>query len=805
MRTSQAPAPTSVRPDTVRPDTVRPETGVVCVRPGPQVSYRVGSRSGFLILTIGLALTLAAAIQPTALWSQVDSGPRENVLPLEKEAAQGEKTPPQADSNGEVADAPVANAPVANSGVAGGPVRRAFVVPVSLPIVGEEDSRVKRVVDKLVSKLPEQGPRPILVLEFRPKTGQAGEASQFERSLSLARFLAGPRLSRVKTVAYLPTTVRGHAVLAAMACENLVIASDAEFGAAGIAEEFIDATLRRGYTEIAGRRHTIPKAVALGMLDKQLAVYRVNTLEGIRYVLAEELAELQGQAAVGEAETISPAGDFVQFSGERLRKLGFASHLAADRRELAAALELPPRALEENPAFADDWRAVRVDLRGRITAKSVNLILRSIEEARRRRQINFICLWIDSPGGSPPDSMRLASRLAELDPSEVRTVALVSGQARADAALPALACDDLVMFENAILGGPGDVNLGPEELDDLAQPLKQLARDKGRDWSPILGLLDDRLDVYRYEREGTGAARYFCGEELGDRVGWRRREKLELRRGVLARESERLGLARGVVRNYDELLQMYNLDEPPRMLKPPWAEASLERLASQPWFARTLLFIAFFALMSEFSSPGLGAAGFISLLCFLLFFWSQFLSGSAGWLEVLLFTGGALCVAIEIFVVPGLGIFGIGGGLMIVTSIVLASQTFVIPQNAYQMRQLPSSLFLVVFAGAGALTALFVMRRVLPDAPVFNRIMLRPPAAEERDEREQRESIVSWSHLQGKRGVVVTQLTPSGKARFGDDVVDVISEGELIERGASVYVGEVHGNRIVVFPVPGGR
>ena len=48
----------------------------------------------------------------------------------------------------------------------------------------------------------------------------------------------------------------------------------------------------------------------------------------------------------------------------------------------------------------------------------------------------------------------------------------------------------------------------------------------------------------------------------------------------------------------------------------------------------TLLFVAFFALITEASAPGIGIAGFISGLCFLLFFWSQFLSGTAGWLAV---------------------------------------------------------------------------------------------------------------------------------------------------------------------------
>lgn len=677
-------------------------------------------------------------------------------------------------------------------------LRRGYLVPVLLPITGDEDTRLKRTIDKLLSELPVEGARPVLVLEFRTRVGQAGEASQFERSLSLARYLAGPRLSRVKTVAYMPADVRGHAVLVAMACENLMLSPDARFGEAGVGEEFIDPTMRRGYAEIASRRRTLPEAVALGMLDKQLGVYRARTLDGTRYVLDEELRQLQEQAAVSEVQTVSPAGDFLSLTGDQLREMGFASHLVADRQQLAAAVDVPIGSLEEDPSLLAGWRAARIELRGRITASLVNQTLRSIEEARRRQEFNFLCVWIDSPGGSPADSIRLAQALAELDASEVRTVAFVSDQARSDAALPALACDHLVLVESGLLGGPGDHQPGTEELENLRQPVQQLAAAKGRDWSLMLGLVDRRVDVYRFRQEGTGQVRYLSEEEADGLAGWQRGEPLDLRRGLLAREAESLGLARAVVRDFGEFVPMYNLEQEPQTIEAPWAEAAVERLAAQPWFARTLLFVAFFALMTEASKPGLGAAGFVSGLCFLLFFWSQFLNGNAGWLEVLLFLGGVACIAIELFAIPGFGIFGIGGGLMIIVSIVLASQTFVLPQNSYQFQQLPASLSMVVIGGAGAVASLVFVRRVMPYVPVLNRVMLPPPEPEELDRRE---ALVSWSHLQGKRGTTTTRLNPAGKARFGDEIVDVLSDGELLPAGTAVYVAEVRGNRVLVVPI----
>jgi membrane-bound ClpP family serine protease len=211
------------------------------------------------------------------------------------------------------------------------------------------------------------------------------------------------------------------------------------------------------------------------------------------------------------------------------------------------------------------------------------------------------------------------------------------------------------------------------------------------------------------------------------------------------------------------------------------------------------LFVASFALFFEFSSPGLGIGGFVSLLCFLLFFWSQFLQGTAGWLEVLLFAGGISCVILEIFVIPGFGIFGLGGGAMIITSLVLASQTVLqIPQNEYQITELRNSLLTISAAGAGLAVSVFLARKYAHQMPLLKNVLLIPPAGDDLDELVYRESLVDFSYLLGQDGTTTTKLTPAGKARFAEELIDVVSQGELLPANTTVQVVEVHGNRVVV-------
>jgi membrane-bound serine protease (ClpP class) len=715
----------------------------------------------------------------------------------EEQLVQEEQPAKKADQAQPAAVAEPAAARPRNGGAESPPAYR-FDVP--LPLRASTEALVKQRVEQVIRSLPNGGPRPVFIFEFRPMQGTAGEGTEFGQAINLARYIAGERLGGVRTVAWVPSSVKGHAVLPVLACEQIVMHKDAELGAAGINERSIDRTLRTSYNEIAERRRTVPPAVALGMLDKDLAVFKVTTTEGIRYETQEGLAELREQGAVSKEETVFQPGDHHVLSGQDMRFAhGFASHLAEDRRSLAAALTLPLRSLQQNLAPEEGWRPIRVDLNGPVHQKGVNWIVRTLEDHESQTDFNLLVFYIRSAGGNLEESRRLAEHLANLS-ARMHTVAYVDRQARGDAALIAMACDELVMHPDAVLGGPGETVHREGELDALRRAVPVIYRPSGRDWSLPLALVDSRIQVYRYTHALGSDVRYLSAEEaetLPDADRWQRDERpLDASRGLTGLAAEELGVAR-TVHNLEELKSAYQLEGDLRQVRANWALAFVGWLAD-PRLAFVLVFVGVFALLLETSSPGVGLPGFISALCFMLYFWSQFLHGTAGWLEILLFVGGVLFLGIEIFALPGFGVFGIGGALMVIASIVLASQTFVIPANAYQLRQFPLSLLMVAAGMAGGIASIFVIRRFLPDTPYFNRMLLAPPRADEREELSRREALVAWDHLQGKRGITTTPLVPGGKAQFGEDLIDVISNGELIAKGTPVVVEEVAGNHVVV-------
>ena len=166
-----------------------------------------------------------------------------------------------------------------------------------------------------------------------------------------------------------------------------------------------------------------------------------------------------------------------------------------------------------------------------------------------------------------------------------------------------------------------------------------------------------------------------------------------------------LRLANHTADNFAQFKQLYDLEDDPTLVEPGWADALIDFLRA-PGMSALLLVIGGVALYLELHIPGIGLGGFVSAVCFMLFFWSHYLPGTAFWLEITLFLAGVGCLLTEVFVVPGTGIFGLGGGAMVLVSLVLASQTFVIPHNRYEFELLERSLLTVAGAAGGAIVAI---------------------------------------------------------------------------------------------------
>ncbi|MEO1496615.1 MAG: NfeD family protein [Planctomycetota bacterium] len=746
----------------------------------------------------------------------------------------------------------------------------AATVLVDLPLKGGDDDRLRGRIERAAKRLQDAATadrRPVLVLEFRRVDEDAAD-TPFERALAVARFLVDDDLAGVRTIAFLPDSLSGHATLLALACEELALAPDAEFGAATAGDDpsrGVEPGVLALYQQIAASRRAAPPAVVTAMVDRSVALLRVETDEGVRLITETELEGLDNAVAIGDREVLTPAGTLATFTGREARAEGIAQYQTATRAALARALGLPSGTLMEDRSLAEDWRPVMIDIAGPVSSRSVRRFQTLLADEIAPGGANWVGLRIDSDGGDVGAGVRLARTLAELEESEVRTVAYVPRRAAGVAALVALACDQLVMQSGAELVGEDSAQppaaqpaaappVADQPMDDLpeaeeddadaaeapnqpvrdpdARPLgaaapeaaasderaridanvaairASLADAVGRPWSVLASTIDPSIELRRYTQRESGERRLMSKTEvdqLADRDQWQTGEVVSAAGEPLSlttTDAVRLGTAWREVEQFDELSTLYGFAASPRTAKPNWALELVEALAS-PGLAALLLVIGVVGLYIELSTPGLGLGGFIASVAFLLFFWSKFLDGTADWLEVLLFVAGVVFLLLEVVVLPGFGVFGLGGGLMVIAALVLAGQTFLVPKTPAQLDELRDSLGSVAGAAVACLVGGMVLRQYLPHSPFFRRAMLMPPEKADRIEQDRRESLADYAHLVGQQGVATVDLLPGGRAEIAGELVDVIAQGDLIERGDPIEVVSARGARVVVRRVSG--
>jgi membrane-bound serine protease (ClpP class) len=728
----------------------------------------------------------------------------------------------------------------------------AALVRVNLPLTAGADGSLKQSItrarDRLVQAAREAGDsrRPTLVLEIAPTAASdnGGAGSDFEPAFSLARVITED-LADVKTVAWLPRSIRGHGVLVAIACEEIVMPSDAEVGEAGADEPAEQGgpsdTVIEAYRETArmSRSRRMPEAIAESMINPAAELVQIESDEGTRFLLRDEVDDFRRDHEVINERVLVDAGQLGHFTGREGRQMGFVAYQAADNAALARALAIPVESLNEEQALLADWQAIAIDVRGEITPRTASQF-KTLLTNNITGGANWVAVRIDSVGGDLAACLDMASTLAALDPNDVRTVAYVPVEARGGAAIIALACDQLVMHADAKLGlGPQASNAGepqladpreaqdnrelppqqqpglrrpappeapPREAVDVANAVTTirdwLAPRTERSWSLLAAMVDPAVEVASYRNKASGEERIMSAEEaaaLPDAANWNRGAAVAANNQPLEISGEqavRLDVAWRTVASFDELQRQFGIADL-RTVEPNWALTLVQALAS-PGLGMFLVFLGFVGIYIELKTPGVGVGGVVAAVAFLLFFWAQYLGGTAGSLEILMFVSGIVLMLLEVFVVPGVGIFGLAGGLLVLFSLVLATQTFVLPHSKAELEQLTTSIAMIVTAGLGMVVLAIATRRYLPRAPVFNRLVLEPPPPEERVTLSHREALADYSHLVGKTGEAVTDLLPAGKALVEDELVDVIAQGEPVDRGQPVVVVSAHANRVVV-------
>ena len=247
-------------------------------------------------------------------------------------------------------------------------------------------------------------------------------------------------------------------------------------------------------------------------------------------------------------------------------------------------------------------------------------------------------------------------------------------------------------------------------------------------------------------------------------------------------------LSSGTVKDLDTLMQTLGYGGAFRHdIKP----TGMEQIGS--WLNRIsplLLIIGVIGIYIEFKTPGFGLPGIVGIAAFALYFLGGYAAGLSGLEWVVVFVLGLALVAIELFVYPGTVAIGMAGAVLMLAAVIMA-MVDVYPKPGPGLLpalpgldkfELPLRHLLVATIGGGL--GIWIASRILPKTPLYRAVISQSASGVKTEAaiEELRKS------RKGQTGVTVSALRPGGKAQFGDDILDVISQGEMVPKGTPVRI-----------------
>lgn len=703
--------------------------------------------------------------------------------------------------------------------------KNGLFVAVPSPLTSNAFTTIKNRIDAARNR---GDARPaVVVFDFNPNDKDAA-TPDWGVCYTLGKYIAG--LADVTTVGYVHAKVSGHTVLPLMACKELAVGPQAVVGdVLGGDGPKLTGTEANGYAEVLGDARPAHLALVRKMFDPDVRL-RKGRKGGAEWFVDERKKAEEEKAGVVISDTNplkdAPDGQVGLFKADALRAFGLTTSVAENRQDVADTYSLPPSAVRDDPLNGRPPVAFRYVIRGGIDGGVREGVRRVVEKVIREKG-NVLFLQLECAGGDLQAARDLANDLREFEAAPgddaILIVGVIPDKAPDTAAVIALGCSEIVMSKRKDAppsGGdtPNEAELGDfegflsrkgeaEKVDFWVNSLRQLASDQG--YPPILveGMLRRDMEIVRVKsRTDRTKKRLMTAEEFAaEKANWETDGAVVKAKGQLlklsATRAEELGVARHTTDSRDpaEVYARYGID--PSKVKdatPAW----LDRFATFlkiPGVTVLLVVIGFTGLILELKVPGTIVPGIIAALCFILVFWAhtQF-SGQMAALAGLLFVLGLVLLLMEVFVLPGFGAAGIFGIMLILSSLALVTLDK-IPQTGADWGEFGGKMATFLFAIIGATFGAFYLSRFLPQIPGANRLLLAPPSDKPTDAADSDlPGVAAAASLLGAVGTSVTVLRPAGSVQFGDQFVDVVSDGGYIPAGARVQVIEVEGTRIVV-------
>lgn len=394
-------------------------------------------------------------------------------------------------------------------------------------------------------------------------------------------------------------------------------------------------------------------------------------------------------------------------------------------------------------------------------------------EESREMKADLILIHLNTYGGmvDMADSIRTI-----ILNSQIPVWVFIDNNAASAGALISIACDSIYMRKGASIGAATVVTQDAQALPDKYQSymrsmMRATAEAKGRDPEIAQAMVDP--DMYIPEISDSGKVLTFTTSE-----------------------AIRYGFCEGEAENIEEVLQKGNIQEYEIVKQELTAVDKIRGFLVSPIISGLLIMIIIGGLYFELQTPGVGFPLGAAIVAALLYFAPLYIEGLASHWEILVFIIGVILLAIEIFALPGFGVAGIIGIILIVSSLAFSmveSDGFRVPEG--NIGQLGKAFAIVLTAMFLGLVSSFYVAQKTLKSRFLGHLALQ---TEELSEQGYTAADLSLKEFIGKQGIAATILRPSGKIIIEGGYFDATIESGYAEKNDPVVVTRYEGMQLFV-------
>jgi membrane-bound serine protease (ClpP class) len=279
------------------------------------------------------------------------------------------------------------------------------------------------------------------------------------------------------------------------------------------------------------------------------------------------------------------------------------------------------------------------------------LVNRGIDLAESNNA-DLILFDIDTFGGRVDAATQIKDAIAS---TEIETIAFINRRAISAGSLISLSCDQIFMTEGATIGATSVVDMSGSKQSEKSQSymreeMAATAEKSGKNPEIARGMVDEELSFEFLIVEGDTLT-------VTDIEG-RKEGKLITLTTELALK---YGIADGKSESVEELLKSLNIEDYQiTVVDENWSE-NVVRILTNPTVSSLLTTFGTIGVISELYSAGWGIGGTIGIICLTLALGAGYLTQLASATDLLIVFFGLAMLFVEFVAIPGFGLFGITG------------------------------------------------------------------------------------------------------------------------------------------------